>query len=109
MAGESRRLLGNPGVWVIAISLILPRTHLANGDILPGNDATANVRLAGKLVAKHKLTSTPQEEAFMFKGFEVAVAVQDDAIAVGDGLGQVVELGAAHGIEGEMRLGGEAG
>jgi len=45
---------------------VLISTYFANGDILPGNDATANVRLAGKLLSKHKLVFTPDDEPFMF-------------------------------------------
>jgi hypothetical protein len=49
----------------LIFSLLLV-AYLANGDILPGNDATANVRLAGKVVSKHKLVFTPEDDPFMF-------------------------------------------
>jgi hypothetical protein len=53
-------------LYAAAIFLLLLACYLANGDILPGNDATGSVRLAGKLVTKHKLVFTPQEDPFMF-------------------------------------------
>ena len=48
------------------IFLVLLGAYLANGDILPGADAVGSVRLAGKLIAKHKLVFTPEEDPFMF-------------------------------------------
>ena len=51
----------------VLIFLLLLVAYLANGDFLPGNDATANVRLAGKVVTQHKLTFTPEEDPFMFE------------------------------------------
>ena len=41
--------------------------YLANGDILPGQDATANVRLAAKVVSKRTLVFTPEDDPFMFQ------------------------------------------
>ena len=46
--------------------LLLLAAYWANGDILPGNDPIASVRLAGKLVSKHRLVFTPEEDPFMF-------------------------------------------
>ena len=69
MVGGSRgrAALVRTSVQAALIFLLLVVAYLANGDILPGNDATANVRLAGKLVSKHKLVFTPEEDPFMFE------------------------------------------
>ena len=62
-----RTALGRRRVQAALIFLLLLVAYLANGDVLPGNDATANVRLAGKLVAKHSLLFTPEDDPFMFE------------------------------------------
>jgi hypothetical protein len=59
-------VLKNSGIQATLLFCVLLGAYLANGDFLPGNDATANVRLAGKLVAKHSLTFTAGGEPFMF-------------------------------------------
>lgn len=46
---------------------VLLFAYLINGDILPGQDATANTRLAAKLVCQHKLVFSPEEDPFMFQ------------------------------------------
>jgi hypothetical protein len=61
-----RAALARTSVQATLIFLLLLAAYLANGDVLPGNDATASVRLAGKLVSKHKLVFTPEEDPFMF-------------------------------------------
>jgi hypothetical protein len=62
-----RAALARPKVQAALIFLLLLAVYLANGDVLPGNDAAASVRLAGKLVSKHKLVFTPEEDPFMFE------------------------------------------
>ena len=62
-----RTVLARTSVQATLIFLLLLVAYLANGDVLPGNDATANVRLAGKVVSKHKLVFTPEEDPFMFE------------------------------------------
>ena len=62
-----RAALGRTSVQATLIFLLLLAAYLANGDVLFGNDAVANVRLAGKLVSKHKLVFTPEEDPFMFE------------------------------------------
>ena len=62
-----RAALARTRVQAALIFLLLLVAYLANGDVLPGNDATANVRLAGKVVSKHKLVFTPEEDPFMFE------------------------------------------
>jgi len=62
-----RLLLLRRSVQAALIFSLLLGAYLANGDILPGNDATGSVRLAGKLLSKHKLVFTPEEEPFMFE------------------------------------------
>jgi hypothetical protein len=62
-----RAVFARTRVQAASIFLLLLAAYLANGDVLPGNDATANVRLAGKLVSKHKLVFTPEEDPFMFE------------------------------------------
>lgn len=52
---------------MLAIFLGLLLVYLANGDFLPGNDAVANVRMAGKLVTQRKLVFTPEEDPSMFE------------------------------------------
>jgi hypothetical protein len=52
---------------VLTIFFALMLVYLANGDFLPGNDAVANVRLAGKLVTQRKLVFTPEEDPSMFE------------------------------------------
>lgn len=59
-------LLARTGVQAVLIFSLLMAAYLANGDILPGKDAVGNVRLAGKVVSKHKLVFTPEDEPFMF-------------------------------------------
>jgi len=54
-------------VQAALIFLLLLAAYLANGDVLPGADATANVRLAGKLVSRGKMVFTPEEDPFMFE------------------------------------------
>jgi hypothetical protein len=54
-------------VQAALIFLLLLAAYLANGDFLPGNDATGSVRLAGKLVSKHRFLFTPEEDPFMFE------------------------------------------
>jgi hypothetical protein len=54
-------------VQAALIFLLLLAAYWVNGDILPGNDPTASVRLAGKLVSKHRLVFTPEEDPFMFE------------------------------------------
>jgi hypothetical protein len=61
-----RAILGRGRTQAFAIFLLLLAVYLINGDILPGQDATPNVRLAAKLVAKHSLVFTPEEDPFMF-------------------------------------------
>jgi hypothetical protein len=61
-----RRLLGRTSVQAVSIGLLLFLVYLANGDFLPGNDATANVRLAAKMVSQRKLVFTPEEDPFLF-------------------------------------------
>jgi len=53
-------------VQAALLFLLLLAAYWANGDILPGNDPIASVRLAGKLVSKHRLVFTPEEDPFMF-------------------------------------------
>ena len=62
-----RATLACTSVQAALIFSLLLVAYLANGDILPGNDATANVRLAGKVVSKHKLVFTPEDDPFMFE------------------------------------------
>ncbi|HEX7599890.1 MAG TPA: hypothetical protein VF518_16850, partial [Polyangia bacterium] len=59
--------LARASVQAALIFLVLLFAYLANGDILAGNDATGNVRLAGKLVTQHQLVFTPEVEPFMFE------------------------------------------
>ena len=66
-ASGARLLLQRRSVQAALLFTVLLGAYLANGDILPGNDATASVRLAGKLVTEHKLVFTPEEEPFMFE------------------------------------------
>lgn len=61
------RLLGRRGVQAGLLFAVLLAAYLANGDILPGQDATANVRLAGKIVAKRSLIFRPETEPYMFE------------------------------------------
>jgi hypothetical protein len=62
-----RAALARTPVQAALIFLLLLAAYLANGDILPGNDATASVRLAGKVVSQRKLVFTPEEDPFMFE------------------------------------------
>jgi hypothetical protein len=62
-----RAALARTRVQAALIFLLLLAAYWANGDILPGNDPTASVRLAGKLVSKHRLVFTPEEDPFMFE------------------------------------------
>lgn len=64
--GGARRKSAQARLLSALIFLVLIGTYLANGDILPGSDTIGSVRLAGKLVAKHSLVFTPEEEPFMF-------------------------------------------
>ncbi len=66
-ASRVRAALHRRGVQAGLIFALLLGAYISNGDILPGNDAAASVRLAGKLVTKHKLVFTPEEEPFMFE------------------------------------------
>jgi len=66
-SGRVRAVLGRTSVQAALIFLLLLGAYLSNGDILPGNDATANVRLAGKLVTQHKLVFTPEEDPVLFE------------------------------------------
>jgi hypothetical protein len=61
-----RAMLARRSVQGALIFSFLLAVYLANGDILEGNDAAGNVRLAGKVVSKHKLVFTPEEDPFMF-------------------------------------------
>ena len=56
-----RAALARTRVQAALIFLLLLAAYLANGDVLVGNDAVANVRMAGKLVSKHRLVFTPEE------------------------------------------------
>jgi hypothetical protein len=60
-------LLRRRGVQAATIFLLLLCAYLANRDILPGNDATGNVRLAGNLVTHHRLVFTPEAEPYLFE------------------------------------------
>jgi hypothetical protein len=62
-----RPMLGLASVQAALIFLVLLVAYLANGDVLAGNDATANVRLAGKLVTQRQLVFTPEAEPFLFE------------------------------------------
>jgi hypothetical protein len=62
-----RAALARTRVQAALIFLLLLAAYLANGDVLVGNDAVANVRMAGKLVSKHRLVFTPEEDPFMFE------------------------------------------
>jgi hypothetical protein len=62
-----RPLLQRRSTQAALIFSVLLFAYLANGGILPGQDATANVRLAGKVVSKRKLVFTPENEPFMFR------------------------------------------
>jgi hypothetical protein len=62
-----RALLARTNVQAVLIFSLLMAVYLGNGDILPGKDAVGNVRLAGKLVSKHKLVFTPEDDPFMFR------------------------------------------
>ncbi|MBN2575173.1 MAG: hypothetical protein JXP73_11480 [Deltaproteobacteria bacterium] len=64
---RARRWFARRGVQATLIFALLLAVYLANGDILPGQDPTANVRLAGKLVSRGSLVFTPEEEPFMFE------------------------------------------
>jgi hypothetical protein len=66
-ANRVQAALAHTSVQAVSLFLLLLVAYLANGDVLPGNDAVANVRLAGKLVSKHKLVFTPEEDPFMFE------------------------------------------
>ena len=61
-----RAALARTRVQAALLFLLLLAAYWANGDILPGNDPIASVRLAGKLVSKHRLVFTPEEDPFMF-------------------------------------------
>ena len=65
--GRVRPLLQRRGTQAALIFSVLLFAYLANGEILPGQDATANVRLAAKVVSKRKLVFTPEDEPFMFQ------------------------------------------
>ena len=62
-----RKLLGQRRIQALLIFVALVFAYLANGDVLPGQDATGNVRLAGKLVTQRKLVFTPDDDPFMFE------------------------------------------
>jgi hypothetical protein len=59
--------LSRTSVQAGLIFLFLLGAYLANGDFMPGHDATGNVRLAGKMVTQRKLVFTPDEDPFMFE------------------------------------------
>jgi len=65
--GRLRLLLRRRGTQAALIFSVLLFAYLANGEILPGQDATANVRLAAKVVSKRQLVFTPEDEPFMFQ------------------------------------------
>jgi len=65
--GRLGRVLHHPATQAALIFSVLLFAYLVNGDILPGQDGTANVRLAGKLVSKGKLVFTPDDDPFMFE------------------------------------------
>ena len=67
VGGRLRAHLARTRVQAALIFFLLLVAYLANRDFLPGNDATANVRLAGKVVSQHKLVFTPEEDPFMFE------------------------------------------
>ena len=64
--GRLRRLCQRRSFQAGLLFSLLLFTYLANGEILPGQDATVSVRLAGKLVTQRKLVFTPEEDPFMF-------------------------------------------
>lgn len=63
----ARGLFSRTSVQAVSLGLLLLLVYLANGDFLPGNDATANVRLAAKMVSQRKLVFTPEEDPFLFE------------------------------------------
>jgi hypothetical protein len=66
-SGHTRPLLQHRAVQAGLLFGVLLVAYLANGDVLPGQDATGSVRLAGKLVSKHKITFSPEDDPFMFQ------------------------------------------
>jgi hypothetical protein len=64
---SKRGFFGRASVQAVSVGLLLLVVYLANGDFLPGNDATANVRLAAKMVSQRKLVFTPEEDPFLFE------------------------------------------
>jgi hypothetical protein len=54
------------GIAALALAAILVAAYLANGEVLPGNDATANVYLAAEVVETGRFSFSPSRTPWMF-------------------------------------------
>jgi hypothetical protein len=63
---NTERLGRRDGIAALALAAILATAYLANGEILPGNDATASVYLAAEVVETGRFSFSPSRTPWMF-------------------------------------------
>lgn len=60
------KLTRRDGIASLLLAAVLLAAYLANGEILPGNDATANVYLAAEILETGSVTFSPTRTPWMF-------------------------------------------